>query len=189
MAKSRRMMLLYLGLSLCGLVCVGFAFYQQHYLRVIVKGNDAVAEQRFDIQHYDEAQRYWFANNAMLLFNQGVLAFRARNLPRATEYFRQVQQRATNSALQVQSHYNLGLVMLALDEAERAAEFFKETLRLDPHNTAAKFNLERLYHFVLKRSTDQGEASLKQAPGAPQDKDQGRGGTAGQGRSKPPSGI
>ena len=99
---------------------------QQHYLRVICQGNKAVAEQRFDIQHYDRLQRYWFANNAMLLFNQGVLAFRARNLPRATEYFRQVQQRATNPSLQVQSHYNLGLVMLALDEAERAAEFFKE---------------------------------------------------------------
>jgi tetratricopeptide (TPR) repeat protein len=169
-------------------MCVGFAVYQQRYLRVIAKGNDAVAEQRFDVQHYDEAQRYWFANNTLLLFNQGVLAFKARNLPRATEYFRQVQQRATNPTLQIQSHYNLGLVMLALDEAERAAEFFKETLRLDPHNTEAKFNLERLYHFVLKSHTEQGEASLKQAPGAPQDKEQGRG-TEGQGRSKSPAGI
>jgi tetratricopeptide (TPR) repeat protein len=181
-------MWLYLVLSLGGLLCVGFALYQQRYLRVIAKGNYAVAEQRFDVQHYDEAQRYWFANNTLLLFNQGVLAFRARNLPRATEYFRQVQQRATNPALQIRCHYNLGLVMLALEDAERAAEFFKETLRLDPHNTEAKFNLERLYHFVLKSSTDQGEASLKQAPGAPEEKEQGRG-TAGQGRSKSQSGI
>jgi Ca-activated chloride channel homolog len=188
MVKSRRVIWLYVVLTLSGLACLGFAFTQEQYLRVIRTGNDAVAEQRFDIQHYDRAQHFWFANKDMLLFNQGVLAYKARNLPRAAEYFRQVQQRTTNAALREQSNYNLGLVMLALEEVERAAEFFKETLRLDPHDKAAKFNLERLYHFVLRQEGDQGEASLKQAPGAPQEKEQGRG-TEGQGRSKPPSGI
>jgi tetratricopeptide (TPR) repeat protein len=188
MGTSRRVIWLSVALTLSGLACLGFACIQQQYLRVIRTGNDAVAEQRFDIQHYDRARHFWFANNDMLLFNQDVLAYKARNLPRAAEYFRQVQQRTTDAALRVQSYYNLGLVMLALEEVEHAAEFFKETLRLDPQDTAAKFNLERLYHFVLRQQGDQGEASLKQAPGAPQEKEKGHG-SEGQGRSKPPSGI
>ena len=188
MATPRQTLLRYVVLSLSGLGCLGFALYQQQYVRVIAKGNAAIAEQRFDTLYYEQASRYWLANNDLLLFNQGVLAFKARNLPRAAEYFRQVQQHTTNPALQVKSQYNLGVVMLALEEVERAAEFFKETLRLDPQDKEAKFNLERLYHFVLLQQGAQGEASMKQAPGAPQDNETGRG-TEGQGRSKPPSGI
>jgi Ca-activated chloride channel homolog len=188
MVAPRRTIWLYVALTVSGLAWLGFAFVQQQYLQVIRQGNKAVAEQRFDIQHYDRAKHFLFANNDMLDFNQGVLAFRARNLPRAAEYFRQVQQHTTNLSLRVRSYYNLGLVMLALEEVEHAAEFFKETLRLDPQDKEAKFNLERLYHFVLRQQGDQGEAALKQAPGAPQEKDKGRG-TDGQGRAKPPPGI
>lgn len=188
MATARRKLLLHVILSVCGLACVGFALYQLQYLRMTAQGNDAVVAQRFDTQHYEQAGHYWFANEALLLFNQGVLAFKARNLPRAVEYFRQVDQRTDDLSLRVQSQYNLGLVMLELNETERAAEFFKETLRLLPQDLDAKFNLERLYHFVMQRQGAQGEASMPQAPGTSQEKEKGRG-TDGQGRSKSPSGI
>jgi hypothetical protein len=58
---------------------------------------------------------------------------------------------------------------------------------LDPNDREAKFNLERLYHFVLVKEGEQSEASLEQAPGVGEEpNDQGN---DGQGRSKPNSDI
>jgi hypothetical protein len=75
-----------------------------------------------------------------------------------------------------------------LKEAERAAHFFKAALRIDPNDHEAKYNLERLYHFVLMKKGRSGDASLEQAPGAGDNPD-GHKGTNGQGRSTPKSDI
>jgi tetratricopeptide (TPR) repeat protein len=122
----------------------------------------------------------------MLLFNQGVLSYKANNLPRAAEFFRQASKHTNNTQLRVQALYNLGMVMLALQEVEGAAEMFKETLRLDPWDKDTKFNLERLYHFVLRQESEHGEASLKQAPGAGQQEGHNN---DGHGRGSSQSGI
>lgn len=180
--------LLYAVLFSTGLVFLGFAAYQYHYAWLVATGNRAVAEQRFDIQHYERAERHLTAQHDALLFNQGVLAYKARNLPRAAEFFRQALHRSTDPAIRMRAQYNLGLVMLALQEADRAAEFFKEALRLDPLDKASKFNLERLYHFVLRQEGDHGAASLQQAPGTATEQKPGTGGE-GQGRSPSGAGI
>ena len=179
---------LYACLFLGGLSCLTFAGYQYRYTRAVATGNQAVAEQRFDSQAYEQARHFWWAKRDVLLFNQGVLAYKAGNLPRAADYFRQASQGATNPMLRMQAQYNLGLVMLALEEVENAAEYFKIALRLEAHDTDTKFNLERLYHFILRQEGEQGEASLKQAPGTEQEQGKGPKGN-GQGRSKPRSGI
>lgn len=180
--------LLYAWLFLGGLTCLTFAGYQHLYSRTIAAGNQAVAEQRFDSQAYEQASRFWLAHREALLFNQGVLAYKAGNLPRAADHFRQAAQDTTNPALRMHAQYNLGLVMLALEEAEKAAEFFKSALRLDTNDAETKFNLERLYHFVLRQEGEHGEAALKQAPGVGQEQDNRSRGD-GQGRSKPRPGI
>jgi tetratricopeptide (TPR) repeat protein len=177
-----------ISLLVSGLACLAFAAYEYHYARLVAVGNQAVVEQRFDTQNYEQASHFWLAQTDALLFNQGVIAYKARNLPRAAEYFRQTLQRTTSPTLRMQAHYNLGLVMLALEEAERAAEFFKEALRLEPYDKDTKFNLERLYQFVLRQEGAPGEAALKQAPGSGNEKKPGSGGE-GQGRSKPGAGI
>jgi tetratricopeptide (TPR) repeat protein len=180
--------LLYACLFMSGLTCMTFAVCQQYYTNTIATGNRAVAEQRFDSQAYEQASHFWWAQRDTLLFNQGVLAYKTGNIPRAVEYFRQVTQRTASSTLRMQAHYNLGLVMLALEDVEKAAEFFKIALRLDSSDRDTKFNLERLYHFVLRQEGTPGEVSLKQAPGAGQESEQGAKGDA-PGRSKPRSGI
>jgi tetratricopeptide (TPR) repeat protein len=164
------------------------AAYQQSYTNTMAAGNRAVTEQRFDSQAYEQASRFWWAQRDTPLFNQGVLAYKAGNIPRAAEYFRQVTQRTASPTLRMQAHYNLGLAMLAMEEVEKAAEFFKIALRLDPSDRDTKFNLERLYHFVLRQEGAPGEVSLKQAPGAGQEAEQGAKGDA-PGRAKPRSGI
>jgi tetratricopeptide (TPR) repeat protein len=188
MGTLRARGLLYSSLFLGSVACLAFAVYQQRYMHVVTAGHHAVTEQRFDDQDYERASHFWLAKRDALLFNRGVLAYKARNLPRAAEYFRLAMQGTTNPTLRMQANYNLGMVMLALEEVERAAEFFKEALRLNPHDTDTKFNLERLYHFVLRQEGDHGNAALKQAPGASEDKpDGGRG--EGPGRSSPRPGL
>jgi tetratricopeptide (TPR) repeat protein len=188
MSKTYVKGILYGLLCVAGLGCLAFATYQQRYARVVAMGNQAVIERRFDSQAYERARHFWFARQDMLLFNQGVLAYEAQRFPRAAEYFREALQRTSSMRLRSQALYNLGMVMLALDEVERAIELFKEALRLDPLDKDTKFNLERLYHFVLRREGKHGTASLRQGPMPDQEAQEGRNGD-GQGRSSPPGGI
>ena len=198
MPTGRLRHLVYGFLFLGGSACVGFGFQQEHYSRFLAAGNRAVMESRFDSQDYIRARHIWFANQDTLLFNQGVLAHTAGNLARATDSFRRVSHHAHNDALRMQALYNLGVVLLQLQEAEGAVELFKEALRLQPQDTDAKFMLERLYHTLQpQEGTRQagageqdtnlkpdGRGALKQAPGLGQADPE-----AGQGRSAPRPGI
>lgn len=188
MATAYRRGIVYGLLLSIGLGGIALGIYQQRYERMIHAGNQAVAERRFDSQDYAQAQTFWLAQRAALSFNQGVMAYKAQNLSRAADYFRQTSQRTKSAHLRTQALYNLGLVMLTLNEVEGAAEVFKETLRLDPMDKDAKYNLERLYHFILRQEGEQGEASMKQAPGTGKEEHEGLG-KNGQGRSGSQSGI
>jgi tetratricopeptide (TPR) repeat protein len=177
------------------MVFVAFSYQQQRYVQFLAAGKQAVLERRFNSQDYVQASRIWFANQEALLFDQGVLAHTAGNLQRASGYFRRVSHQANHPVLQTQAFYNLGLVLLELQEAQGAVELFKEALRLDPHDIEAKFMLEHLYHMfqpqngtreaaagAVERDLHQnGEDGLKQAPGLGQNQ--------GQGRSGPRAGI
>jgi tetratricopeptide (TPR) repeat protein len=188
----------YCLLFLCGIACVVFAFQQQRYAHFLAEGKRAVLERRFDSQDYTRARHIWFANQDTLLFNQGVLAYTAGNLAQATDSFQQVSHQARSDALQMQALYNLGVLLLQLQEAKGAVELLKEALRLDPHDTDAKVVLERLYHTLQPQdgtrqaATGEPDSSLKpdkkgalqQAPGLGQGDPE-----AGQGRSAPRPGI
>lgn len=175
-------------LCLGGIVCVAFALQQHRYARFISVGNQAVAEKRFDTQEYVRASRSWFARRDKLLFNQGVLAYRAGNVPRAADYFQRASQHTQSVTLRTQTLYNLSVALLAEQEAEGAAELLKETLRLNPHDKDAKLMLERLYHLAQHQRGKHGEAAHEQAPGLSQEKGE-KSHEEGQGRSKPAPNI
>ena len=179
---------LYGILFLVGMVCLVFASYQQRYSRLITTGHRAVVEQRFNSQDYEQASQFWLASQDRLIFNRGILAYKAKNLPRAAQFFRQASQDTTSPALRVQALHNLGMVMLDLKEAKGAAHMFKEALRLNPEDMRSKFHLERLYHFVLQSQDQRSEASLQQAPGSSHDPKQ-EPGKNGQGRGKARSAL
>jgi len=178
----------YGGVFIIGIACLLFAYHQHCYVRLIRSGNQAISEKRLDTQEYDQAGHYWLARRDILSANQGMLAYTASNYTRAAELFRQTSQHAARPEIEEQALYNLGLVFVALKDAERAAHFFKAALRLDPDDREAKYNLERLYHFVMVKKGNSGEASLEQAPGAGDNAD-GSQGNEGQGRSRPKSDI
>jgi tetratricopeptide (TPR) repeat protein len=179
---------LYSLLCIGGMLCVAFALQQYRYAHFISTGNRAVAEKRFDTQEYVYASRAWFARQDKLLFNQGVLAYRAGNVPRAADYFQRASQHAESVMLRTQTLYNLSVAMLAEKEVEGAAELLKETLRLDPRDKDAKLMLERLYALVPHQQGTYGEATHEQAPGLGPEQEDGTNGK-GQGRSKPAPNI
>lgn len=181
--------MLYGLLLLAGVSCLVFASYQQRYSRLVTTGHQAVSEQRFDSREYERASQFWLARQDRLLFNRGILAYHASNLPRAAKYFRQVSQDTTNPALRVQALHNLGMVMVSLKEAEGAAHLFKEALRLNPQDMRSKFHLERLYHVVLRSSNRHSEAALQQAPGNPSEEQAEEPGKDGAGRGNAHTGI
>lgn len=188
MGRRRIIGLIYSGIFVIGIACLLFAFHQHRYVRLIQAGNQAISEKRFDTQDYDQASNYWLARQDILTANQGTLAYKAANFTRAAEFFRQTSQNAANPDIEEQALYNLGSIFVELKDVEQAAHFFKAALRIDPNDNEAKYNLERLYHFVLVKQGRNGEASLEQAPGNGDNPD-GNAGTDGQGRSKPKSDI
>jgi len=178
----------YGGIFIIGIACLLFAYHQHRYVHLIRSGNQALSEKRLDTQDYDQAGNYWLARRDILTANQGMLAYTASNYTRAAELFRQTSQHTARPEIEEQALYNLGRVFVELKDAERAAHFFKAALRIDPDDREAKYNLERLYHFVLVKKGNSGEVSLEQAPGAGDNPD-GSKGNEGQGRSRPKSGI
>jgi tetratricopeptide (TPR) repeat protein len=151
-----------------------------------------------------QASQRWSARQDRLLFNQGVLAYKAGNLPQAMDFFRRVSQQTSNRTLRTQSLYNLSLVLLTTQDAPGAVELLKEALRLEPGDRDAKFMLEQIYQAAQQQqrgdaqqasntqSGTHGQESsetLQQAPG--ESRGQGEEGStaAGQGRSNPRQGI
>jgi tetratricopeptide (TPR) repeat protein len=189
-------------LLLSGVICIALAHQQHRYTRLLSAGHRAVVAHRFDSQDYEQASRLWFADQELLLFNQGVLAYKAGHLPRATDLFRRASQHTQNLTLRTRALYNLSIVLLQLQEVQGAGELLKEALRLDPRDKEAKFALEQLYHIVHSQGEEHreaagtqgngrnqgGEETLKQAPGLGQGEGQRSTGD-GQGRSPGRPGI
>ncbi len=188
MGRRRMRWAIYSGVFVIGALCLVFAYHQHRYVRLVQSGNQAISEKRFDTQDYDRASHYWLARRDILTANQGTLAYSAANFTRAAEFFRQTSQNATHPDIEQQALYNLGSIFVELKDVEQAAHFLKAALRIDPNDNESKYNLERLYHFVLVKQGRNGEASLEQAPGNGDSPD-GNSGTDGQGRSKPKSDI
>jgi Ca-activated chloride channel homolog len=165
-----------IGLFVLGLAFIAFGFHQQKYDHAVRDGN------------YGYALTFKFADRDILTYNMAYKAYQAKNLERAVDLYRQALTLTKSPFFASDIQFNLGVIMEQLKEAEGAAEQYKESLRLNPGNLAAKFNLERLYHLGEVKEGKEGEKSLKQAPGSNKKGDQdGQG--QGQGRSGPQSGI
>ena len=159
----------YSVLFLTGITWVALGYQWHQYAQLVETGNQAVLDKRFDSQAYEQAKTFWFAERETLLLNQGVLTYAAGKLPYALEHFRHVAQHSHNDRIRTHALYNLGMVLLALDDAKGAEEFFKATLRLDPHDRQAKLVLEQLYHTLLQQSGNQRQATYKRGPGGERD--------------------
>ena len=156
-----------LYLIILGSLCLCFGIYQKHwYSDLVQNGAKGIEENRLDEQHLEEAKKGLFSSDGLVVYNMGVRAYRANNLRKASEYFYEVIRNSHDSSQKRPAYYNLGNVKVQLELPEKAAEMYRESLRVDPTDWESKYNLERLYVFYPKTfSGESNKASLEQEPG------------------------
>ena len=154
-------------LILAGL-CLSFGIYQKYwYSDLIRKGVESIEANRLDQQYLEEARKGLFSSDDLIAYNMGVQAYRADNLKKAGDHFYEVIRNGQDSAQKKLAYYNLGNILVQFDLPLKAAEMYKESLRLDPNDWESKYNLERLYVFYLQTFPGEGnQASLEQEPGS-----------------------
>jgi tetratricopeptide (TPR) repeat protein len=154
-------------LVIIGGLCLSFGIYQKYwYSDLIEEAAKAIEENRLDQQYLENATESPFASEGLISYNMGVRAYRADNLKKASQHFFDVIHKSDHSFRKKRAYYNLGNIMVRLDLPKKAAEMYRESLRLDPTDWESKYNLERLYVFYPMAFPDEGsEASLEQEPG------------------------
>jgi tetratricopeptide (TPR) repeat protein len=155
-----------LYLIIIGGLCLSYGIYQKYwYSDFIGEAVKAMEENRLDQQYLEKARKSLFASEEVISYNMGVRAYRANNPKQASEHFYDVIHKGDHSLSKKRAYYNLGNILVQLDLPKKAAEMYRESLRLDPTDWESKYNLERLYVFYPMLSDEGNKASLKQEPG------------------------
>jgi Ca-activated chloride channel family protein len=156
---------------LLGGLCLSYGIYQKYWYSDLVRyAVESIEVNRLDQQYLEEAKKGLFSSDSLIAYNMGARAYRANNLKKASDHFSEVIRYGQDVLQKKQAFYNLGNILVQLDLPRQAAEMYKESLRLDPHDWESKYNLERLYVFYLQAFPREGEAaSLDQAPGDEKD--------------------
>lgn len=86
-----------------------------------------------------------------IAFNLGNAYYREESFKDSLDSYKVAAQNERSSLLRSKAFYNLGNNLFRLKELDKAAEFYKQALRLNPKDADAKHNLEML----LKEEQDQ----------------------------------
>ena len=150
-----------------GCLCLSYGIYLKvSYSDPIREAVDAIEHTRLDQQSLEHAEKSLFPSEELITYNMGVRAYRANNFEKASEHFYSVILKSRDSSKKHLAYYNLGNILVHLELPQKAAEMYREALRLDPKDWESKYNLERLYVFYPTAFPDQKEnASLDPEPG------------------------
>ena len=150
-----------------GLLGASFTINQYVYSRLMWAGRQAIQENRFDTQAFAKAGKRWFARHDTILFNQGILAYKAGNLSHAAQLFRDAVQRSQDVKLRAAATYNFAKVMQDLGKLEGAKMLLQESLRLNAEDMDAKFNLEQIQYRIQKQKGDFSQVSVEHSSAKP----------------------
>ena len=169
-----------LYMLILGTLCLSYGIYEKYwYSDLVLNATKSIEANRLDEQHLEEAKKGLFSSDGLIAYNMGVRAYRANNLKKASEYFYAVIQNSQDSSQKRRAYYNLGNILVELELPQKAAEMYRESLRLDPTDWESKYNLERLYVFYPQTfSGDNNQASMEQEPGSDKN-EQGQKGQTG----------
>ena len=117
-------------------------YLQGRYEEAVKKYAQALA------RHPDVKELYFNLGNAYLKLGDAERA--ARNYQ---EYLKWEMDLGEISKV----HYNLGNAALSAKDARRAIESYKESLRKDPSNQKAKWNLEMIFRILEQQKDEQGQ--------------------------------
>lgn len=96
--------------------------------------------------HYDRALKYYndalvdMPHSSVLHFNAGDAAYQTGDFEKAEKEFAQAAESGVRP-LQAAAHYNRGNALFRQNKWEEAIEAYKESLRINPQDEDAKYNL------------------------------------------------
>ncbi len=114
----------------------------------------------YGLEMYDMAeQEYRKAENAGPTFkgayNLGNALYKQERFEEAAEQFNNALSKAENSLERSLASYNLANAYVFNQKLDEAIHYYKETIRTDPGNIEAKYNLTRIKHAKLEQQQQQ----------------------------------
>ena len=124
----------------------------------VEKGNELYRAGKYDEahQHYLDALRH-APDLGAIRFNDGDALYKSKDFQRALDAYRAAVE-SGDKALQARAWYNMGNALYQQQQLDGAADAYKQALRLDPNDTDAKYNLERVLR-VKKQQQQQPQRS------------------------------
>lgn len=123
--------------------------------RLVRKGDLEGAAKQFESAEIDDP------DNPMLAYNLGTVATLRGQDEEALKYFDRAQSLTRDPALQARIAYNAGYALFHMGKTQDAVEKFKQSLRLNPRDMDAKYNIEYI------RSGKKPKASAQKPSGTP----------------------
>lgn len=97
-----------------------------------------------DLEYNDKAQ-----------FNLGDALYEQKNYEEAAKAFSNVTERKNTTEIEADSYYNLGNTYMAQDKYSEAFNAYKESLKLNPDDEDARYNLEYARWKMIKQQQEQ----------------------------------
>lgn len=174
--------------SLLMIICTaGIISAQKSYDALIFEGNKNFDQKKYDAatsKYADAIQKN--SKDFTAHYNLGNSLYKSEKYKEAQAEFEKANQLATTSPDKSAVLHNLGNAHMKLKEPEKAAEFYKQSLKNDPYNEATRKNYE-----IAKLEEKQKKEDQKKGKGGDgkDDKNKGEDGkNGGQKKSSQPNG-
>ncbi len=121
----------------------GVSLYSQNEKKLIREGNDL-----FEEDNYSEAEIEYRKSLTEKpgyykgTFNLGDAMYKQENFEESGKLFNEVAEISNESDVKASAYYNLGNTFLSEDKFKESIEAYKKSLRLNPDDDDAKYNLE-----------------------------------------------
>lgn len=121
----------------------GFLFGQENYRTLVHEGN-----QKFDGKDYDGASsKYMEAvksndKDFTAHYNMGNALYKSKKYEEAKAEFEKAQQLSQNLPDKAAALHNLGNTYMQMNQPEKAADYYKQSLKQNPYSEATRKNYE-----------------------------------------------
>lgn len=138
MTNNLKKYLLFTIVILCG-----FSLFSQNEKKLIREGNDMFGEENYSEAEIEyrksltEKPGYYKGT-----FNLGDAMYKQENYEESGKLFDEVAELTDDSNIKASSYYNLGNSFLSENKFKESIEAYKKSLRLNPTDADAKYNLE-----------------------------------------------
>lgn len=147
----------------------GLSLFSQNEKKLVREGNDL-----FEEENYSEAEIEYRKSLTEKpgyykgTFNLGDAMYKQENYEESGKLFDEVAELSDDNNIKASSYYNLGNSLLSEDKFKESIEAYKKSLRLNPTDADAKYNLE----YARKKLNEQEQQQQNQDQNKDQDKDQ-----------------